>query len=170
MGLHGWRKAYKNCLVLPISTRCIFFSVAHSIRTSQLSVLDLEQFWDGWPTRKFPSMRVRTKHVEKIRVGLWGQSAILKAVWDVTGYVLFMLFLGYAWRKIECINMQWNKKIDFLSLDHHEFDMHKWMNVTSKCRKNLDHKAKQIAEPLLVHTNSTPPIPGASQAIRGLEN
>ena len=41
-------------------------------------------------------MRVRTKHVEKIRVGLWGQSAILKAVWDVTGYVLFMLFLGYA--------------------------------------------------------------------------
>ena len=56
MGLHGWR-AYKNCLVLPISTRCIFFSVVHSIRTPQLSVLDLEQFWDGWPTRKFPGKR-----------------------------------------------------------------------------------------------------------------
>ncbi|KEH44213.1 hypothetical protein MTR_1g110770 [Medicago truncatula] len=33
----------------------------------------------------FPvSVRVRTKHAEKTRVGLWGQSAILKAVWDVT--------------------------------------------------------------------------------------
>jgi len=33
----------------------------------------------------FPvSMRVRTKHAEKTRVGLWGQSTILKAVWDVT--------------------------------------------------------------------------------------
>jgi len=33
----------------------------------------------------FPvSVRVKTKHVEKTRVGLWGQSAILKAVWDVT--------------------------------------------------------------------------------------
>jgi len=27
---------------------------------------------------------LRTKHVEKTRVGLWGQSVILKAVWDVT--------------------------------------------------------------------------------------
>jgi len=26
-GQHGWRRAYKNCLVLPISTRCIFFFV-----------------------------------------------------------------------------------------------------------------------------------------------
>jgi len=43
MGLHGWRKAYKNCLVLPISTRCIFFLIAYSIRTLQLSVLDLRQ-------------------------------------------------------------------------------------------------------------------------------
>ena len=33
----------------------------------------------------FPiSVRVMTKHAEKTRVGLWGQSAILKAVWDVT--------------------------------------------------------------------------------------
>ncbi|AES77871.1 hypothetical protein MtrunA17_Chr7g0221591 [Medicago truncatula] len=33
----------------------------------------------------FPvSVRVRTKHTEKNRVGLWGQSAILKVVWDVT--------------------------------------------------------------------------------------
>jgi len=31
------------------------------------------------------SVRVRTKHAEKTRVGLWGQSAILKAVWDVWG-------------------------------------------------------------------------------------
>src|SRR3954470_24292130 len=30
------------------------------------------------------SMRVRSKHAEKTRVGLWGQSIILKAVWGVT--------------------------------------------------------------------------------------
>jgi len=30
-----------------------FFSVAHSIRTTQLSMFDLEQFWDGWPSMKF---------------------------------------------------------------------------------------------------------------------
>jgi len=30
------------------------------------------------------SVRVRTKHAEKNRVGLWDQPAILKAVWDVT--------------------------------------------------------------------------------------
>jgi len=29
-------------------------------------------------------VRVRTKHAEKTRVGLWVQSIILKAVWDVT--------------------------------------------------------------------------------------
>jgi hypothetical protein len=52
-GLHGWRKAYNNCLVLPISTKCIFFSIAQTIRTRRLSVLDLEQFWDGWPSGKF---------------------------------------------------------------------------------------------------------------------
>ncbi|KEH24244.1 hypothetical protein MTR_7g106310 [Medicago truncatula] len=35
--------------------------------------------------RSFPvSVRVRTKHAEKTRVGLWGQSAILKADWDAT--------------------------------------------------------------------------------------
>jgi hypothetical protein len=33
----------------------------------------------------FPvNVRVRTKHAEKTSVGLWGQSAILKAVWEVT--------------------------------------------------------------------------------------
>jgi len=33
----------------------------------------------------FPvSVRVRTKHAEKTRVDLWGQSAILKVIWDVT--------------------------------------------------------------------------------------
>jgi len=36
----------------------------------------------------FPvSVRVRTKHAEKIRVDLWGQSAILKVVWDVTSLI-----------------------------------------------------------------------------------
>jgi len=31
----------------------------------------------------FPeSVRVKTKHVEKTRDGLWGQSTILKAVWE----------------------------------------------------------------------------------------
>jgi len=33
------------------------------------------------------SVRVRTKHTENTRVGLWGQSAMLKAVWDVTVYL-----------------------------------------------------------------------------------
>ena len=33
----------------------------------------------------FPeSLQVRTKLAEKTRVGLWGQSVILKAVWGVT--------------------------------------------------------------------------------------
>jgi len=30
------------------------------------------------------SVRVKTKHGEKTRVGLWCQSTILKVVWDVT--------------------------------------------------------------------------------------
>jgi hypothetical protein len=35
----------------------------------------------------FPvSMQVRTKHAEKTRVGLWGQSTMLKAVWDVVTF------------------------------------------------------------------------------------
>jgi len=39
--------------------------------------------------RSFPvSVRVRTKHAEKTRVGLWGQSTILKAVWDVTNGII----------------------------------------------------------------------------------
>jgi len=41
-GLHGWRKAYKNCLILPIWTRCLFFLVDHSIRSPQLNMFDLE--------------------------------------------------------------------------------------------------------------------------------
>jgi hypothetical protein len=40
----------------------------------------------------FPvSMRVRIKHAEKTRVSLWGQSEILKAVWDVTEYFVHHL-------------------------------------------------------------------------------
>jgi len=51
MWLHGWRKAYNNCLVLPISTRYIFFSVAQTIRTPHLSawlglVLGWGTFWE----------------------------------------------------------------------------------------------------------------------------
>jgi len=39
----------------------------------------------GDAPRSFPiNVRVRTKHAEKTRVDLWGQSTILKAVWDVT--------------------------------------------------------------------------------------
>jgi len=75
--------AYKNCLVLPILTRCIFYSVAHSIRNPQLSVLELEQFWDGWPSWKFPR---KCASEDKTRVGLWGKSTILKAIWDVTSF------------------------------------------------------------------------------------
>jgi hypothetical protein len=41
----------------------------------------------------FPvSVRVRTKYAEKTRVGLWGQSAILKVVWDVTNGIRADLF------------------------------------------------------------------------------
>jgi len=40
--LSSWRKTYKNCFVLPISTKCIFFLVAQLIRTPQLSVFDLK--------------------------------------------------------------------------------------------------------------------------------
>ncbi|KEH29429.1 hypothetical protein MTR_4g036630 [Medicago truncatula] len=41
--------------------------------------------WMGDLLGSFPkSVRVRRKHVEKTCVGLWGQSTILKAVWDVT--------------------------------------------------------------------------------------
>ncbi|AET03292.1 hypothetical protein MTR_8g067220 [Medicago truncatula] len=44
---------------------------AHFIRTPQLSVLDLEQFGMGEVPGSFPvSVRVRTKHAEKTRVGL----------------------------------------------------------------------------------------------------
>ncbi|KEH34207.1 hypothetical protein MTR_3g463030 [Medicago truncatula] len=32
-------------------------------------------------------MRVRTKHAEKTRVGLYGRSAMVKVVWDVTNHV-----------------------------------------------------------------------------------
>jgi len=35
------------------------------------------------------SVQVRTKHTEKTRVDLWGQSTILKAIWDVIESVLF---------------------------------------------------------------------------------
>ncbi|AES60857.1 hypothetical protein MTR_1g071670 [Medicago truncatula] len=38
------------------------------------------------------SMRVRTKHAEKTRVDLWGQSAIQKAFWDVTNGIRADLF------------------------------------------------------------------------------
>ncbi|MCI63562.1 transcriptional regulator ATRX, partial [Trifolium medium] len=41
----------------------------------------------------FPeSVQVRTKLAEKTRVDLWGQSVILKAVWDVTNGIRADLF------------------------------------------------------------------------------
>ena len=41
----------------------------------------------------FPvSVRVRTKHAEKTRVGLYGQSTMLKVVWDVTNGIRAYLF------------------------------------------------------------------------------
>jgi hypothetical protein len=39
------------------------------------------------------SVRVRTKHAEKIRVGLWGQSTFLKVVWDIIVSFLELSFL-----------------------------------------------------------------------------
>ncbi|AES89939.1 hypothetical protein MTR_4g081990 [Medicago truncatula] len=49
--------------------------------------------WMGDILGSFPeSVRVRTKHVEKTRAGLWGQSTILIVVWDVT-------LLRTAWSK-----------------------------------------------------------------------
>ncbi len=41
------------------------------------------------------SVRVRTKHAEKTRVGLCGQSAILKAVWDVTVHARSVIGSSY---------------------------------------------------------------------------
>jgi len=70
MGLHGWRKTYKNCLVLPISTRCIFFSVAQTIKTPQLSVLDMKQFWDGWTSEKFPK-KCASEYKTRWKVSCW---------------------------------------------------------------------------------------------------
>jgi len=71
--LHGWRKTCKNSLVLPIQTRCVFFSVAQTIITPQLSVLDLKKFWDRRPFEKFHRKRAsEDKQAEKIRVGLCG--------------------------------------------------------------------------------------------------
>ena len=55
-------------------------------------------------SRSFPvSVRVRTKHAEKTRVGLWGQSTIIKVVWDVT---LHMSNTGYHTnrRKLKAIS------------------------------------------------------------------
>jgi len=36
-------------------------------------------------------VRVRTKHAEKTRVGLWGQSAILKLMYDVKSGIIAYL-------------------------------------------------------------------------------
>jgi len=42
----------------------------------------------------FPvSVRVRTKQSKKTCVGLWGQSAVLKAVWSVTLPALTLFFI-----------------------------------------------------------------------------
>ena len=59
-------------VVLPMSTRCIFFSGAHLVRTPKLSALDPEQFQDGDLLESFSGcVRVRTKNAGKTRVGLW---------------------------------------------------------------------------------------------------
>ena len=78
-------------LVLPIPTKCIFFSVAHFIRNAQLSMLDLEQFWDGWTFWEVS----RKVYAKKTRVGLWGQSTILKVVLDVIHTCLPIVSLAH---------------------------------------------------------------------------
>jgi hypothetical protein len=79
MRLHGRRKTYQNYLILSISTKCIFFLLTHSIKTPQFSILDLDLFWDGRSYERFlKNVRVKTKHAEKTRVDLWGQSTMLK--------------------------------------------------------------------------------------------
>jgi len=46
----------------------------------------------------FPvNVRVKTKHAEKTRVDLWGQSTILKAVWDVTGSIMSIVCVLVHW-------------------------------------------------------------------------
>jgi len=43
------------------------------------------------------SIQVRTKHAEKTCVSLWGQSAILKASWDVTvdkAHITYMVIVA----------------------------------------------------------------------------
>ncbi|MCH81209.1 hypothetical protein A2U01_0001993 [Trifolium medium] len=47
--------------------------------------MTLSRLWMGDLLGSFPeSVQVRTKLAKKIRVGLWGHSVILKAVWGVT--------------------------------------------------------------------------------------
>jgi len=58
MRLHGWRNDYKNCLLLPTYIKkmhLLFGSSFHKNYTSK-RVLDLEQFWDGWPSKQFSRM------------------------------------------------------------------------------------------------------------------
>ena len=59
----------------------------------------------------FPeSVQVRTKLAEKTRVGLWGQSVILKAVWGVTEYFDF-------YQSHSLISPNWtNKQIKILMI------------------------------------------------------
>ena len=68
-------------------------------------MLDFEQLWDGWPSRSFlKSMRVRTKHAKKSRVGLWGQSLIL----EVTKAYYRGLKKGYLWKVLTNKDVEWN--------------------------------------------------------------
>jgi hypothetical protein len=55
------------------------FLEAYLERTSKLIVLGSGQFWDVWPTKKFPpGAWVRTKCTEKTCVGLWVWFMILE--------------------------------------------------------------------------------------------
>jgi len=82
MWLHDWRKAYKNGLVLPNINKMhlLFGSSSHKNFTVKRAWLGTIL---GWVTYRevFRYVRVRTKHAEKTRVGLWGQSVMLKVVW-----------------------------------------------------------------------------------------
>src|SRR3954463_12329573 len=56
----------------------------------------------------FPeSMRVRSKHAEKTRVGLWGQSIIPKSVWGVTKWYQSQTSPSTMWFEDEPCGSWW---------------------------------------------------------------
>ena len=65
----------------------LFGSPSHKNSTVKRAWLGVVVGWVTFWEVFLESMQVRTTHAEKTRVGLWGQSTILEAVWDVTRWL-----------------------------------------------------------------------------------